>query len=399
MAGVEALRRRPGQRPRRRGRLLRLLLDLPGGRRSPSPSAASCCATGPSCSTNVRQYVDQTLPGFVKTSRPSRGSSPSAIPEKNALTITGLIGVVGLVLAGLGWLSALRDGIRAVFGVPGEPGNPITAQAARPRRDGAPRAGRARLGGRDRRRPAGSPTTVSRGHRPGVADLDRRRRRRSSSGVVLDTALVALMLRVLSGVAMPWRALRNGAVFGGVGLTILKVAGSRLIAGTTNNKLFASFALVVGLLVWLNLISRVMLVAAAWAANDVDPAPTASPTAQRRQAVGGPGPRAAGQHPRAHRRRVCRPSASGPRTGRRVAAGAVLGAVGAVAVGSLGRGIRASSAAADRAGPVRPVLGGRSGPGSDVRTQAWADVVGADGPTGLAGGAGSARRPRSCREG
>ena len=85
-----------------------------------------------------------------------------------------------------------------------------------------------------------------------------------------NSLLVALMLRVLSGVDLPWPGLRNGALFGGVAMTFLQTFGTRLIAGTTGNKLFASIALVVGLLAFLNFVSRAMLLAAAWAANDID---------------------------------------------------------------------------------------------------------------------------------
>ncbi|KQU69293.1 ribonuclease BN [Phycicoccus sp. Root101] len=287
---------------------------------------------------NVRQYVDQTLPGFVYDEQTKKGIIPITIPEKNALTITGLVGLAGLVLAGLGWLSALRDGIRSVFGVPGEPGNPImlklrdlgvmvvlglgvlVSAAVTVVAGGITHTVSSWIG-------LGSQTWIV-----GVVGF--------LIGVVLDTGLVALMLRVLSGVAMPWPALRNGALFGGIGLTVLKVAGSRLIAGTTNNPLFASIALVVGLLLWLNIISRVMLVAAAWAANDVDHATEGLTTAQKDKLTEGPAPEPVD----IVRERT---DAGLPTFGQRaadrtsVAAGAVLGAVGAVAVGSLGRGIRA----------------------------------------------------------
>jgi membrane protein len=285
----------------------------------------------------VRQYVDQTLPGFVKNERTGTGIIPITIPQKNALTVTGIIGVGGLVLAGLGWLSALRDGIRAIFGVSGQPGNVITLKL----RDlgvmvvlglgvlvsavvtivagGVAQAVSEAIG-------LGSQTWIV-----GVVGF--------LIGVVLDTALVAVILRFLSGVQLPWPALRNGAVFGGVALTVLKVVGSRLVAGTTDNPLFASIAVVVGLLVWLNLISRVMLIAAAWAANDVDTTVEGLTQAQRDKLVEGPAP-----EPLDSVRE--RTDAGLPTFGQRaadrtsVAAGAVLGAVGALAVGSLGRGMR-----------------------------------------------------------
>ena len=286
---------------------------------------------------NVRQYVDQTLPGFVYDERTKNGIIPITIPEKNALTVTGLVGVGGLVLAGLGWLSALRDGIRAVFGVKGQPGNIVTNKL----RDlgvmvvlglgvlvsavvtivagGVAEAAAEAIG-------LGSQTWIV-----GVVGF--------VIGVLLDTGLVALMLRFLSGVEMSWPALRNGAVFGGVALTVLKVAGSRLIAGTTGNPLFASIALVVGLLLWLNLISRVMLIAAAWTANDMDHTVDGLTDAQRDKLTEGPAPEPVDSIRE-------RTDAGLPTFGQRaadrtsVAAGAVLGAAGAVALGSIGRGIR-----------------------------------------------------------
>ena len=90
-------------------------------------------------------------------------------------------------------------------------------------------------------------------------------------GAVLDGLVVLVMLRLLSGVDVPWRGLVGGAVVGGIGLTLLKVLGTTLIAGTTSNPLFASIAIVVGLLAWLNFMSRVVLLAAAWSANSLEP--------------------------------------------------------------------------------------------------------------------------------
>lgn len=291
----------------------------------------------PELLTEVRQYVDQTLPGFVKNESTGEGIIPIAIPQKNALTVTGIIGVAGLVLAGLGWLGALRDGIRAVFGVPGEPGNAVMLKL----RDlgvmvvlglGVLVSAAVTIVA------GGVAQTVSEavglGSQPwvlGVAGF--------LVGVVLDTALVAVMLRLLSGVAIPWPALRSGALFGGIALTVLKVAGSRLIAGTMHNPLFKSIALVVGLLVWLNLISRVVLVAAAWAANDEDTTVERLAAAQRDKLVEGPAPEPLGSTRE-------RTDAGLPTFGQRaadrtsVAAGAVLGALGAVAVGSLAGGVR-----------------------------------------------------------
>jgi membrane protein len=57
---------------------------------------------------------------------------------------------------------------------------------------------------------------------------------------------------------------------GGIGFSLLKLSASTLLPRVTANPLFASIAIVIGLLFWLNLIARLTLISAAWAANDVD---------------------------------------------------------------------------------------------------------------------------------
>lgn len=296
----------------------------------------------PQLLTDTKNAINDLLPGFVKTPANPNGIINVNVPTGAALSIEGIVSVVGLVLAGTGWLSALRDAIRAIFGVQGSSGNPVLAKL----RDigvlvllgvgillsaavGAIAGAAASwvghfigLGGQ------GWILTV-------VALI---------VGIALDAGLVAIMLRLLTGVRLPWEVLRDGAIFGGIGLTVLKKFGTLLLSGTTHNKLYLGFALVAGLLVWLNLMSRVILVAAAWAANDLDGPDGAGPSrdlspGQAQKLAEGPAP----QPVDSVRQRT---DAGLPTFGQRaadrtsVAAGAVLGAVGAVALGSVARGIR-----------------------------------------------------------
>lgn len=213
----------------------------------------------------IRDYLNETLPGFIKEG--DEGLIPLEAPTGNTLSVTGAIGVAGLLWAGLGWLGALRDGIRTIFGAEGEPGNfftnklrdlgvlvllglAIVVSAAVTGVAGAAASGIAELIGL-----GGSWWVVK-----AISVL---------VGVVLDGLIVLVMLRLLSGVDVPWRGLRNGAILGGIGLTLLKLLGTSLL-GAMNNPLFASIALVVGLLVWLNFMSRVVLLSSAWAANELD---------------------------------------------------------------------------------------------------------------------------------
>ncbi len=222
----------------------------------------------PGLLADVREAIDKQLPGFVQNEDGSGGLIPIAIPSGSTLGLTALVGVLGLLWAGLGWLDALRQGIRAVFGVPGSAGN----IALRKLRDlgvlltlGVGVVLVAMVTTVTNSVATTTASAIGLGDQGWVVTIAG-----LVAAVVANTALVALMLRVLTGVDLPWPALRNGAVFGGIALTVLQTFGTRLIAGTMSNKLFASIALVVGLLAFLNLIARAMLMSAAWAANDLD---------------------------------------------------------------------------------------------------------------------------------
>jgi membrane protein len=70
----------------------------------------------------IFNHLGAYLPGLVKDAQHPEGLIPIQPPQAVALTITGDLAFLVLVLAGLGWLRATREGIRAVFGArgPGE---------------------------------------------------------------------------------------------------------------------------------------------------------------------------------------------------------------------------------------------------------------------------------------
>jgi membrane protein len=287
----------------------------------------------------VKDSINEMLPGFIKSDKNPGGIIDVHAPTKAALSVSGVVAVVGLVLAGTGWLSALRDAIREIFGVEGSPGNAVVAKL----RD----LGVLLLLGVAILLSAvvGSVAGAVAGWLADLVGLEGHGWVLTLValvvGAVLDAAIIMVMLRILAGVDVPWRGLRSAAVFGGIGLTLLKKFGTLLLSGTTHNALYAGFALVVGLLVWLNFMSRIILVSAAWAANDLVPAP------------GGPGPTRGmrvkateGPQEQALATVRERTDAGLPTFGQRaadrtsVAAGAVLGAVGTLALGTVARGIR-----------------------------------------------------------
>ncbi len=84
--------------------------------------------------------------------------------------------------------------------------------------------------------------------------------------IALNFFTLAAMFRVLSRVVIPWRPLAAGSLLGGLALSGLGVLSGLLIGGASGNPLLASFAVFVGLLLWFNMICRVILLSAAWIA-------------------------------------------------------------------------------------------------------------------------------------
>jgi len=107
--------------------------------------------------------------------------------------------------------------------------------------------------------------------------------------LVLDTAVLAALFRLLSGLAIPIRQLIVGSLFGAIFLGVLKVLGTSLLGGASRNPLLASFAVIIGLLIWFNLVCQVILLSGAWIAVSVadkgielDPRITAARLAQEK---------------------------------------------------------------------------------------------------------------------
>ena len=274
---------------------------------------------------HVTSTLSTMLPGFIQDAQhPDRPISVTP-PGTGALTITGVIAFVTLLLAGLGWLGALREGIRAVFGVTGGVGNAVTSKL----RDLGVLAtlGLAVFLTAVLTAVVGAAATWVAGH----LGLGNAGWVVTSAGLVvsaaIDALLMLLLFRVLADIDVDWRRLRDGAIVGGIAFTLMKYFGAFLFARAAHNPIYGSIAIVVGMLFWLNLIARVILIAAAWAANDVGPlTPAAEPVGPQ----SGPPPR----------------DPSLPTFGTRaadrttLAAGAVLGLTGAVALRAAGRGLR-----------------------------------------------------------
>ncbi len=288
--------------------------------------------------------ISQTLPGIVKdTAHPSGIIDAANPPSPNALSITGAISVVTLLLGGLGWIGALREGVRAVFGEPPRQVNPVKGKLL----DIVVLAtlGLAVL-------LSGVLSTVVNAAGPWLLGLVGVGEASTPGTVLLSVAAVAVVfvvdlgimlvvLRLLSGVGLPRADLVQAAAVGAAGLGILKLASGLLLKSAANKPLLASFAVIIGLLLLINVISRIMLLSAAWAATT---AVDRGHLGVGAVGVGAVALAPAPEHPIGPREATL-PS-FGQRSGDRtsVAAGAVIGLSAALVVQSVRRGLRAAGA-------------------------------------------------------
>jgi membrane protein len=192
----------------------------------------------------------------------------------------GLIGLAVLVLSGLAWIDALRDSIRLMWHQNVEAGNVVMVRV------------------RDLGILAGLGLTV-------LASLVVTSLSTSATGAFLDwvglggSALAALVTGVLASVValaidvavflyLFWRLPETtdhsrtvrAALLGAVGVELLKIFGTWLVGRTTSNPVYGAFAVVFGLLIWINIVMRWTMFIAAWAvtapySSDVAPSGSA----------------------------------------------------------------------------------------------------------------------------
>lgn len=225
--------------------------------------AALWLAGNPQAWQGLIDAVDGVIPGLV-----GEGGiiDPEKLGQPIAFSLAGAISLVGLVLAAIGAIGSLRTSLRVIADKVHDDtlfiivlgrnlvlavviGAGLAAAAV------ATVLGTAGVGlvadvvGVS----ADSPVTVGLSAAVGILVT-----------FVLDTAVVALLFRTLSGVRAPARALWTGALLGGFGLTVLQQLSSLFVGGAGSNPLLATFASLIALLLWINLSCQVILIASAY---------------------------------------------------------------------------------------------------------------------------------------
>jgi membrane protein len=224
--------------------------------------AAIWLADNPEAWQSLVAAVDAAIPGLVGE---DGLVDVSDIDAPAGLTITGIIALVGLVLAAIGAIGSLRVAMRTLADKVHDDvlfvwvllrnlllaiaiGGGFVLSA------GATFVGTSFVGA------VLDWAGISQGWFAELAT-------RSVSILVvfaLDMAVVALAFVSLSGVKAHPGALWTGAFLGALGLTVLQQLSSLFVNGAGSNPLLASFAALIALLLWLNLSAQVILLASTW---------------------------------------------------------------------------------------------------------------------------------------
>jgi membrane protein len=192
-------------------------------------------------------------------------------------TGVGIVGLAGVLLAGLGWVGNLRAAVNAVWGVEPRKRNFVVAKLA----DLGVLIG------------LGIGIVISVGLTAiGTAFTDAILRAADLEGtrgihtlislsgylvaIIGDVLIFSWVLGRLPQAHPPARVVFKGALLAAVGMEVLKIIGTTYIARVAHSTAVGAFGSIIGVLVWIDLVSRYLLYCAAWTATAV-PQPAAAP--------------------------------------------------------------------------------------------------------------------------
>ena len=218
----------------------------------------------PAAQQSLLNHITENVPGDL--GRTLRSSIDTAIKQRTGV---GIIGLIGVVLSGLGWVGNLRGAIDAVWGQRPAQQNFVMARV----RNLVVLVG------------LGLGVLVSLGltvvgtgvtdqvlHAMGIDHVTGIHALVTVLGLALavlgDLVIFFWLFVELPAAKVPRRAGLRGAVLAAVGLEVLKVIGTYTIAKTSHSPTAGPFAGIVAVLIWIQLVARYMLFCAAWIATD-----------------------------------------------------------------------------------------------------------------------------------
>ncbi|MFH5880341.1 YihY/virulence factor BrkB family protein [Arthrobacter sp. NA-172] len=220
----------------------------------------------PSLVDSIVSSVATVAPGLLKVNGGNGLVDPHELLNPSGLGWTAVIAGVVTVFTALGWIAGIREGVRGVFGLEPVQENPILMKAFD--------AGTLLLLGAALVVSAGASLVFGTAAGWIIGSLGLTDAVggpvtwlvRTAVPLVLNWATAAIMFRFAGRLKLGRRAFVEGTVLAAVGTTILQIFSTQLLANAGRNPVLASFAIIIGLLIWFNLVSQVYLITAAWSA-------------------------------------------------------------------------------------------------------------------------------------
>lgn len=215
----------------------------------------------------VLEEIDNFAPGIVDTGDGQGVIKPEQLIRTQVFSIAGLIAIVVLAFSATRFVNATRVSVRSMFGLERIEESFVAGKM----KDlaGLATFGMAVLASAAASVVVGIATGWLLGLF-GVEDTDAGRMVIKALGFavvwVVDAITIILVIRVVAGAEPVKRDLLLGAAGGAVLIGVLKVLGTSVVGGSSD-PLMASFAVIITLLLWVNIMARIMLYTAAWIAN------------------------------------------------------------------------------------------------------------------------------------
>lgn len=216
----------------------------------------------------IIELLSDGVPGLIKNGNGSGAIDARMLLNAGVFTWTGAIALVGVLITALGWLASARVAIRIVFELPQlkknflllklkDLGVAVGFGIALIVSSALSVAGSGATGYLLDLTGIGSDSVVATvfGRIATLAVM-----------FALDATVLGALFRVLSGVPIPLRRLRTGVIVGALALGALKVLGGNLLGVSKSNPLLASFAVILGLLIFFNAVCQIILISASWIA-------------------------------------------------------------------------------------------------------------------------------------
>ncbi|MEK0155473.1 YihY/virulence factor BrkB family protein [Arthrobacter oryzae] len=235
----------------------------------------------PALLDQIIKSVALTAPGLLKVDGGEGLVDPQGLLNPAGLGWTAVIAAAVTVFTALGWISGIRDGVRGMMRLGPRGINPVLQIL----RD----AGILLLLGVALVLSAGASLIfgTAAGWVTEQLRLDPVMAWPLTTSIKIGVPLAlgwvtaVIMFRLAAGLKLTRRALLEGTILSAVGTTVLQIFSTELLANAGRNPILAPFAIIIGLLIWFNLVSQVYLVSAAWSVvreEDLKNAPAAKAT-------------------------------------------------------------------------------------------------------------------------